>query len=353
MTRLSIPVILALFCAAFTAPVHGQGEGGDVPEGKVAWITDHKVAAAMAVKEGKLIIVDLYASWSPWSKKLNAETFPHPDVQALLQKLVPLRLDPKKDQLAKILMRQAGARRFPATIIVDPGWRVLKLITGYLPPESFVADLKKVTVPFETFQELTLKMKDGELGYEDPFRYVDACNRLKMRKETRKWGEKILAMEKGTHHADTAFYLARSYKVGSEEFEKYKKLTLEHDSDNMKGYHDEFLIDDAFAILKSIESEEDRAAKVTKATAMLESRLAQKKQMVHRQKAQIMYGLLFQIVYRNGRGDLAKSVEYLEKGIACDASTEDGKRMTRLLGKIKVQLEKTEAEKKKEEGEEK
>jgi len=189
-----------------------------------------------------------------------------------------------------------------------------------------------------------MKMVRAELEYEDLFRYVKACNGLKLYAEVRKRGEALLAMEKGPHHADAAFLVGHTYRPGSEGFLQYKKLTLRYDTDNAKGYHDEFLIDDAMAVLKSIKSKEERAAKLARATSMLEGRLAQKGQKVHPGKAQIMYGLLFQIVYNGGRGDLVKSAEYLRKGIESAPSTEQAKRMTRLLGTVKDRQAKKEAE---------
>ncbi|MHC4601585.1 MAG: hypothetical protein ACYS47_21530, partial [Planctomycetota bacterium] len=93
---------LVLLAAAIMVPVWGEEKDeGEIPVGKVVWLTDHKAASELAQREGKLIIIDME---SPWGQKLRKETFPHPTVQALLQKFVPLRMNPKTNPLAKALM---------------------------------------------------------------------------------------------------------------------------------------------------------------------------------------------------------------------------------------------------------
>jgi hypothetical protein len=262
-------------------------------------------------------------------------------------------MDVKKEPFARTLMGRAGVRRFPATLITDAGWRVVRVIPGYLPPDSYAADIRKALEPYRIYRKVQPKVAAGEANYEDLYRFVRACNELRRTAEVREWGEKLLAMEVGAHHAETAFFLAKTFRPGEEGFDKYRKLAVELDPENAGGYRDEFIIDDAFAVLRSIRKPEDREPKTAEATRILESRLAETEPKVHPEKAQIMYGLLFQIVYRHGRGDLARSIALLEKGIACAPSTEDGKRMVRLLAQLRERQHKMEEARREKEEKEK
>ena len=120
-------------------------------DGKVNWISISE-AIELSKKEPRKIIVDIYADWCGWCKKMDKTTFKHEAVvQYVGEKFYAVRLDAEdkntlnfKGKTYKYVKQgKAGANELalelmknrvelPATVILDEKYRHLSLFPGYL-----------------------------------------------------------------------------------------------------------------------------------------------------------------------------------------------------------------------------
>lgn len=102
--------------------------------GFVALSLDDALAKASA--EGKVVMVDFYATWCVPCKKLDAETFPRPEmVQWLQAHAVAIKVDFDRDPA---LARRFGIRAIPVNLFLQPDGRELGRIEGFYPARDFI-----------------------------------------------------------------------------------------------------------------------------------------------------------------------------------------------------------------------
>jgi thioredoxin-related protein len=125
MKRLAIPFLIA-------GSLMGQG---------VKWETSMAEAQKRARAEHKLIFMDVWTEWCGWCIKLQKSTFPSPEAQAALAKVVPLSLKtqfkdgtPTDDKKFESVYKVEG---FPALFLLDADGKVVSQQPGYLPPADF------------------------------------------------------------------------------------------------------------------------------------------------------------------------------------------------------------------------
>jgi thiol:disulfide interchange protein len=110
---------------------------------EIVWESDMPAALERARNEGKLVLVNFYADWCVWCKRLESTTLRDAKVASVLRnKVVPLSLD--VDGGGKELSDEYRVDGLPTIIVLDAGGREIGRIPGYMPPDSF---LKRV----ETF----------------------------------------------------------------------------------------------------------------------------------------------------------------------------------------------------------
>jgi thiol:disulfide interchange protein len=101
------------------------------------WEKDISVALERARNEGKLVLVNFYAEWCVWCKRLESTTLRDTKVASVLdQKVVPLSLD--VDAWGKELSNEYRVHELPTIVVLDAEGVELGRIPGYMPPESFL-----------------------------------------------------------------------------------------------------------------------------------------------------------------------------------------------------------------------
>lgn len=97
-------------------------------------------ACAEAKKAEKLVLIDFYTTWCGPCKKLDRETWPNKDVQALLNdKFIAIKLDAEKDT------KTAGKYKinaYPTILLAKPNGDEIDRLTGFRSPDDLVDDLK-------------------------------------------------------------------------------------------------------------------------------------------------------------------------------------------------------------------
>ena len=101
------------------------------------WEKDMTVALERARTEGKPVLVNFYAEWCVWCKRLESTTLRDAKVASVLDEMVvPVSLD--VDAWGKELSNEYRVHELPTIVVLDADGRELGRIPGYMPPDSFL-----------------------------------------------------------------------------------------------------------------------------------------------------------------------------------------------------------------------
>jgi thiol:disulfide interchange protein len=120
---------LAGSCAA------AQGKSGP------AWKTSYVEALNLAVKDKKLIVLDLYADWCGPCKMMDRDTYSDKRVIKALERYVALKIDVDK---SVELGEKYKVVYLPTTLVLDAKGKVIHKTEGFLDSKDFLAMLKQV-----------------------------------------------------------------------------------------------------------------------------------------------------------------------------------------------------------------
>ena len=147
-----IPVLLVVLFVAFTqtsSSAKGNDEsvkGIEFKEG--SW----KEISAMAEKEGKLIFLDIYATWCGPCKLLKKKTFPNEELGAYFNAhFINVTMDGEKVDGA-MLAAKYQIPGYPTLLILDKDGNVVANTAGYMPPSSLLSFGKSAQ---ETYEKAT------------------------------------------------------------------------------------------------------------------------------------------------------------------------------------------------------
>lgn len=108
---------------------------------EVQWLNSIVVTFDKAKIEQKPIIVDVYTDWCTYCVILEKKIFPKPEVQSILEKFIPLRINGDKFPNFKT---KFGIKGFPALIFLDKNGNFLDKLTGMPDTQTLINFMKKV-----------------------------------------------------------------------------------------------------------------------------------------------------------------------------------------------------------------
>jgi thiol:disulfide interchange protein DsbD len=94
-----------------------EGPPGTTEAGQIAWVHDFEEGMAQAAEEGKPVMVDFYADWCTFCKKLDAEVFSRPDVAEASEDFVAIKVDTEKDRETA---SKYGVSGLPTVVVLEP-----------------------------------------------------------------------------------------------------------------------------------------------------------------------------------------------------------------------------------------
>jgi thiol:disulfide interchange protein DsbD len=106
-------------------------------------------ALAQAKHDCKPVLIDFFADWCPACKELDRHTYVAKEVAAEAHRFVTIKVDGTEDHdVLDALYQRFGIQGLPTVAFVDPMGKVLEepRVTGFLPPEQFVKEMRKVAV---------------------------------------------------------------------------------------------------------------------------------------------------------------------------------------------------------------
>jgi thiol-disulfide isomerase/thioredoxin len=128
------------------------------------WFTDLEAAAEVAREQNKNILVDLYAEWCGWCKKMDRDVFPQPAFQKLADRFVFLRVDVEDGEDGSRLQQRHGANSLPTTLLLTPRLSKIDSIRGYAPAQVYVQRIEQALIQYDLQEEHYAQL----LSSEDP-----------------------------------------------------------------------------------------------------------------------------------------------------------------------------------------
>ncbi len=130
LRSLSVLVVCFLLMAGFAAIA-----GDD-------WLKSIDEGLKQAKAENKLVMVDFTATWCGWCKKLQTDVFDREEFQKFAAQhlvLVSIDADVNRELVAKY-----NVEGFPTIVFLNANGDKVHEISGYLPLDGFMSELKKL-----------------------------------------------------------------------------------------------------------------------------------------------------------------------------------------------------------------
>lgn len=115
-------------------------------DGQIAWVVSEEQGRAKATAEGKPVIIDFGATWCEGCKEFEHKTFPDVTVRTEAQRFVAIKVDASDDEAPDTVrvQKKYGVVGLPTVILLDKSGNEIVRFTEFVPPEKFVAAMKKV-----------------------------------------------------------------------------------------------------------------------------------------------------------------------------------------------------------------
>jgi thioredoxin-related protein len=132
MNRWSVLVFVLVAAAVACSPVSDD-----------LWFDGNLDQAIAVAKENEtLVFVEFNTEWCSWCRRLEAETLTDDEVRRELEEMVALQLDAEKE--GEQAAERFDVESYPTMIFLHPSGEEVERIVGYLPPDKFLAEVRRI-----------------------------------------------------------------------------------------------------------------------------------------------------------------------------------------------------------------
>ncbi|MFH1046029.1 MAG: thioredoxin fold domain-containing protein, partial [Candidatus Omnitrophota bacterium] len=93
-----------------------------------------------AQDQSKPLMVDFFANWCGYCRKLDSETFPNDQVSSLAEKFVSVKVDTDANQG---LSRQYNVGGLPTIVFMDSNAKEIRRVIGYRDAAAFAKEMQE------------------------------------------------------------------------------------------------------------------------------------------------------------------------------------------------------------------
>lgn len=165
------PVAILLIIAASTL---GVAAPADALAPAHDWHSEVATAQAEAEASGRFILVDLYADWCGWCKKLEREVFSDPAFVEFAQPFVKLRVDVEDRGEGEELQARYRAGGLPTLLVLSPRMALAGMVEGYAPRDAYIRRISDVVEGYRR----EVESYDRLLETDDPRVLKDVAEQL-------------------------------------------------------------------------------------------------------------------------------------------------------------------------------
>ncbi len=110
----------------------------------VSWETSWDKAFKRAQRENKAVLIDFYADWCVWCRRLDATTYRDPKVVGFLSdRVVPLKLNVDGGE-GRSMASKYHVDGLPTIVILSASGREIGRIPGYMPAGAFLEQVERI-----------------------------------------------------------------------------------------------------------------------------------------------------------------------------------------------------------------
>ena len=113
---------------------------------EVTWLISYEEAMTAAKKNKQPVMIDFFADWCGWCKRLDSDTYIAKDVVALAQDFVSLKIDADVEKELSSRYKVVG---LPTILFIDASGNEIHRVVGYRPPEDFVKEMNTALEAFK------------------------------------------------------------------------------------------------------------------------------------------------------------------------------------------------------------
>ena len=117
--------------------------GGD----SVTWLESYDEAVSLAEKKDRPIMIDFYADWCGWCKRLDSDTYSDKSVVAKAEHFVSLKIDADVEKGLSSRYKIAG---LPTILFIDHRGREIHRVVGYRPAQGFLKEMDAALTSFKS-----------------------------------------------------------------------------------------------------------------------------------------------------------------------------------------------------------
>jgi thioredoxin-like negative regulator of GroEL len=127
--------------------------GAAPPRPDAGWQTRLGPALAQAEREGKLLLVDLYAEWCPWCERLDELVFTTSAFREAARDFVLVRVDTEDQGEGSRLAARLGIRSLPTLLILDHRQVQIGTVRGFHPVDIFLRRIEAELARYAALEE--------------------------------------------------------------------------------------------------------------------------------------------------------------------------------------------------------